>query len=142
MPHKMPHPCGAPGCPNTVNNGRYCDVHKQSVDEPRGTSARRGYGYKWQQLRRMFLREHPLCADPFSRHGGVPPLATDVDHITRKRDGGTDDPSNLQGLCHSCHSMKTRAEMGVGGDKSLGVDDPRPHGDLSRAPAKLRFPQK
>ena len=62
--------------------------------------------------------------------------------VQRKRDGGTNDPSNLQSLCHSCHSRKTRAEMGEGGIKSLEADEPRPHVDLSRAPAKLRFPQK
>ena len=57
----------------------------------------------------MYLRANPICADPFGLHansGGVV-QAVHVDHIKRKRDGGTDDWDNLQGLCHSCHSMKT-----------------------------------
>jgi 5-methylcytosine-specific restriction endonuclease McrA len=33
-----------------------------------------------------------------------------VDHRRRLRDGGTNDPSNLQVLCTDCHGAKTRAE--------------------------------
>jgi len=29
----------------------------------------------------MFLRRHPLCADPFGMHGGRPVVATEVDHF-------------------------------------------------------------
>jgi 5-methylcytosine-specific restriction endonuclease McrA len=34
-------------------------------------------------------------------------LTTDADHIVPKRKGGKDTMDNLQGTCHSCHSMKT-----------------------------------
>jgi hypothetical protein len=34
-------------------------------------------------------------------------MATDVDHIIAKSKGGTDAYSNLQSLCHRCHSQKT-----------------------------------
>ena len=37
-------------------------------------------------------------------------IATEVDHIKRKADGGTDDIDNLQGLCHDCHKAKTTYE--------------------------------
>ncbi len=30
----------------------------------------------------------------------------------RRRRGGTDDPDNLQGMCHDCHSRKTAIEDG------------------------------
>src|SRR5678816_3571044 len=33
-----------------------------------------------------------------------------VDHIIPRAEGGTDDLSNLQWLCTSCHSVKTKAE--------------------------------
>lgn len=38
------------------------------------------------------------------------PLHTD--HIIRREDGGTDEPSNLQTLCQRCHSAKTATEKG------------------------------
>lgn len=127
MPSRAMRPCFWPGCRNTVTKGRYCDAHRAVEQRQRGTSAQRGYDYRWQKIRALHLQEFPLCADPFNVHDGAPPLATDVDHIQRKRDGGTNDPSNLQSLCHSCHSRKTRAEMGEGGIKSLEADEPRPH---------------
>lgn len=34
-------------------------------------------------------------------------VATDVDHIVTKRNGGTDDQFNLRSLCHACHSRRT-----------------------------------
>lgn len=124
MPVRAKHPCHHPGCTALVERGRYCDEHQPHVEERRGTSAQRGYGYRWQRLRRMFLAAHPLCADPFGDHqrDGVVVAATDVDHIVPRTRGGTDDESNLQQLCHSCHSRKTNAEDGggwVGGRKSL-----------------------
>jgi 5-methylcytosine-specific restriction protein A len=33
--------------------------------------------------------------------------ATDVHHLIPKRDGGCDEESNLEALCHSCHSKVT-----------------------------------
>jgi 5-methylcytosine-specific restriction endonuclease McrA len=46
-----------------------------------------------------------------------------VDHIVRRSDGGSDEWSNLQPLCHSCHSMKTSREgpRGKGGEISEGL---------------------
>lgn len=36
----------------------------------------------------------------------------DVDHIVERRDGGTDDPRNLQAICKPCHAAKSaRATM-------------------------------
>lgn len=40
--------------------------------------------------------------------------ATDVDHIISRAKGGTDERSNLQPLCHACHSEKTNREDGGG----------------------------
>lgn len=69
--------------------------------------AKRGYGARWQRLRRMYLRQHPVCV-----LCGRP--ATDVDHILPKRRGGSDDESNLQALCPDCHARKTNQEMRQG----------------------------
>ncbi|MHB0886869.1 MAG: HNH endonuclease [Bacillota bacterium] len=44
--------------------------------------------------------------------------ATDLDHRVSKRKGGTDDPANLQALCHQCHSAKTAREDGRFGQRA------------------------
>jgi 5-methylcytosine-specific restriction protein A len=77
-------------------------------------STRSGYTYRWQQFRLAYLREHPLCAGPWSlcaKAGRVTP-ATDVDHDQRAT--GPDDPTFFEGpfnsLCRPCHAVKTREE--------------------------------
>jgi phage terminase large subunit-like protein len=51
-----------------------------------------------------------------------------VDHIVERRDGGTDDESNLQTLCSSCHSRKTLKRTRAG-RKSAHNTKPAPAGD-------------
>jgi 5-methylcytosine-specific restriction endonuclease McrA len=43
----------------------------------------------------------PLRGRPFDESG------YDIDHIKELRHGGTNDASNLQALCPSCHRVKT-----------------------------------
>jgi len=67
------------------------------------SSAQRGYGYKWQQARLVFLREHPLCKMHMDLGRVVP--ATVVDHIQPHK-GDLKlfwDRKNWQPLCKSCH---------------------------------------
>ena len=61
---------------------------------------------RWRKLRACVLSGEPLCRHCKAR--GVVTMATDVDHA----DGnpGNNDPSNLQALCHECHSRKTTRE--------------------------------
>ena len=80
------------------------------------SAARRGYGRPWQKLRRAFLDEGPLCVE-CTAAGRLGILANEVDHIVPTT--GPDDPKhydwdNLQGLCKSCHSRKTRYDMQKG----------------------------
>lgn len=118
MPYRAAHPCAFPGCPALVREPweRYCDEHRAQVqrryDRERGSSAARGYGARWQKLRAMVLRRHPLCADPFGVHAerGEAVVATEVDHIVPLSRGGTNAMDNLQPLCKSCHSRKTALE--------------------------------
>lgn len=75
---------------------------------PRESSARRGYGYRWQQLRLRVLAAQPLCTQ--CERLGLIVVATEVDHRTPTK--GITDPnhfetSNLDPLCKSCHSAKT-----------------------------------
>ena len=78
--------------------GRNADA-RRSI--PLNTSA-------WQRLRASVLAERPLCAHCFER-GGVT-IATDVDHADG--DASNNARSNLQSLCHACHSTKTMRERG------------------------------
>ena len=91
--------CREPGCHRTAD-GAYCDQHRKPK-RARSSPAARGYDRSWQKLREAILARDPTC-----RHCGLAP-STDVDHIKPKRDGGSDHPANLQGLCHRCHSRKT-----------------------------------
>lgn len=104
-------PCKRRPCPGLVRDG-VCSVcgptqkpGQRELDERRGTAAQRGYGSRWRRLRLMQLRANPLCVE-CAKLGRVV-AATDVDHIIPKRDGGTDEASNLQSLCHAHHSQKT-----------------------------------
>lgn len=81
----------------------------RGYDQGRGSANERGYGHRWQRLRLMFLRAHPLCV--VCGQAGRVVAATDVDHIVAKRDGGADAWDNLQSLCHACHSRKTMSEL-------------------------------
>ncbi len=109
MSQRAAHPCHAPGCANLVQSGAYCTTHQpaRKREDDRASASTRGYGATWRRLRQMILARSPVCADPFGDHQGRLVLATDVDHIIAKRDGGQDIESNLQALCHACHSRKT-----------------------------------
>lgn len=106
MPSKPRRACGNPNCPHHARDGCHlCAEHMQEFNARRPTSTQQGYGAKWRKLRAWILSGEPLC-----RVCGAP--ATDVDHITPKARGGTDDVDNLQPLCHECHSRKTALEDG------------------------------
>lgn len=124
--------CCYPGCHRPVPRGeRYCDAHakagakrdaeieakaKAARDarrrQVRGTTAQRGYGGRWQTLRRRFILQHPYCQECLKQ--GKLVEATDVDHIVPHRGCAKllFDEANLQSLCHECHSRKTAKEDG------------------------------
>lgn len=130
MPQRPRKLCERPGCGATSGNGsRYCDGHQRErlsrvVDRERGSACKRGYGRRWEKLRKIILARDPLCraranalltargdlqrASEFAARccDGMRP-STDVDHIVRRNEGGDDSEDNLQGMCHACHSIKT-----------------------------------
>ncbi len=74
------------------------------------SSTARGYGYKWQKVREIFLAENPLCV--YCKREGRVTAANVVDHIVPHK--GDQKlfwrRSNWQALCASCHSSIKQAE--------------------------------
>jgi 5-methylcytosine-specific restriction protein A len=73
------------------------------------SSHERGYGYKWQKLRKQAMERDAYLCQPCQRKGRVTP-AKECDHITPKAKGGTDALCNLQAICIPCHKAKTEQE--------------------------------
>lgn len=105
LPYKQ---CGWPGC-RKLSRNNYCEDHlelhnKEVFDNSWSGRGHKNLGYKWDVLSRRIRRNEPVCRMCKIR------AATEVDHITPRSKGGTDDESNLQPLCHSCHEEKTRRD--------------------------------
>ncbi len=115
MPKLPLRPCNHPGCPELTAR-TYCPAHekqrKQRKEMERGNSKERGYDYHWQQVRKIYLAEHPLCVKCLIEKRIV--KATIVDHITpHKGDRNLMyDENNLQALCKHHHDQKTSREGG------------------------------
>jgi len=128
MPIKPQRPCRYPGCPNlTGDKSGYCPEHltkmkqqlkqtKREHDRQRGSAASRGYDWRWQKASKLYLANHPLCAE-CQRQGRVK-VAALVDHIEPHRGdyGLFWDYSNWQSLCKECHNIKTASEDGAFGN--------------------------
>lgn len=73
-------------------------------------SSERGYGWKWQQARKLYLQEHPLCI--MCESVGRVTAANVVDHkIPHEGDQKLFwSRSNWQSLCTSCHSGAKQSE--------------------------------
>jgi 5-methylcytosine-specific restriction enzyme A len=101
--HVLPRQCREPGCAGKTLQGSRCPRHSRAWVGGQPASA---YGPGWATLRTRVLAEQPLC------RCGAP--ATEVDHIMAKAFGGTDDRSNLRGVCHRCHIDKTATDSRLG----------------------------
>lgn len=122
-------------------------THSQRLhDDRRGSSASRGYGYRWQKVRIGFLKSHPTCE--FCKVNGFSRAATLVDHI--KPYSSVDkvtglkvydkvlqwEHDNWQGLCDHHHNVDKqrieyawrKGELGDEALKGIGVrvSDPPP----------------
>ena len=113
MPYKPKVYCRYPGCNQLVVSG-YCDKHKQpasQTEKDRHDHDNKVYGNTaWRKLRRIKLNNNPLCEICLSNDIVVP--ATQVDHIipVSKQSELQYVYENLQSLCETCHSKKTREE--------------------------------
>ena len=87
-----------PGCHRLVMSGRYCQRHQVNTATYRSTA-------EWRRIRAIVIMEEPIC-----RAVGCNEPSTEVDHIIPLPEG-THRRWNLQALCKSCHSAKTRVEV-------------------------------
>jgi 5-methylcytosine-specific restriction enzyme A len=102
-------PCARTGCPRLVSNAAPCPEHgRRPWEHGRPSSAERGYGATWKRLRRLILARDPLCVLCLAAGHGSP--STTVDHIVPRSQGGTDEESNLRGLCRAHHETKSARE--------------------------------
>ncbi|MFJ9913619.1 HNH endonuclease signature motif containing protein [Actinacidiphila glaucinigra] len=89
-----------------ADGSRYRDSHKSAAAADRRTA--------WAKLSARILRDRALCESPSCAAVAAPMrrAATEVDHIDGLGLEGPrwNDPTNLQALCHRCHSRKTASE--------------------------------
>ena len=95
---------------------------RPATPDGRASASQRGYGARWQRLRAAYLRANPVC-DVCDRGRGHVRAATEVHHVTAKRDGGSDEWGNLMALCKSCHSRITARERMNDGHGNYTVPD-------------------
>ena len=74
------------------------------------TRQQRGYGRAHEKMREQLLATVILCEE-CTRQGKIRP-GTHADHVRPKSQGGTDERSNYQLLCSSCHALKSIHDQG------------------------------
>ena len=87
----------------------------------RQSASRRGYDRRWQNARKFFLKNNPLCV--VCKANGILTEATVVDHI-KPHNGDKNlfwNEKNWQPLCASCHSKKTNRQDGGFGNRPASV---------------------
>ena len=67
----------------------------------RGYDSQKRYGSSWKKICNRYIAAHPLCEACLGL--GKASVATLVHHRKPLAEGGTNDESNLQSLCVSCH---------------------------------------
>lgn len=115
MPSKPARPCMVRSCPNRIKGDiAYCPKHAHLA--PTGWQMKRNTEHQpfynsraWRKTSQLYRKQHPLCES--GEHDGIAVPVDVVDHKVPIQDGGEKfDWDNLQSLCHSCHSKKTKQE--------------------------------
>jgi 5-methylcytosine-specific restriction protein A len=113
-------PCSHPGCGVLTSDGSgRCSKHPRKSWAKNVTATKRMTGRRLQKARAELFAKCPLCAR--CKALGLVTLATQRDHIIPLEEGGRDDDSNVQGLCHDCHDVKSKAERVRGQRRSMGL---------------------
>ena len=69
-------------------------------------------------MREERKQDNPLCVECVKE--GVVKLWDVLDHIVPIEEGGTNEPGNLQGLCHTHHNAKSERERQRGLRRAWG----------------------
>ncbi len=102
--------CKRPGCRGVVRDGtcsRCGPTKRKRAPDKREGSAKRGYNYRWQRVRKVYLAANPLCER--CRAERIDEPATIVHHKIR-HGGNSDllfDEENMEGLCKRHHDQAT-----------------------------------
>lgn len=112
MPRTAKRPCRIPLCSGYSVAEGYCNRHarmrwseRAKKLPPKKKHRHNPYDKNHKDIRKIMKAKEPFC-----RECGRP--STDLDHIDG--DPWNRDDSNLQMLCHSCHSTKTNQQDGGG----------------------------
>jgi 5-methylcytosine-specific restriction protein A len=81
-----------------------CPAHRETAWQNRPKANQDRYGGNWPQLVQQILRRDRWCT---LRFPGCERSSTQVDHIRSVSEGGTNDPTNLRGVCKRCHARRT-----------------------------------
>ena len=81
-------------------------------------------GRPWRRKREAVLKRDGYLCQPCKRLDRIT-LATEVDHVTPQAEGGSEDESNLQAICETCHKAKTQAEAARGVKRLMFHDNHR-----------------
>lgn len=73
-----------------------------------------------ESRQRILKRDNGLCQACLRR--GLITIGDEVDHIIGLAQGGTDDDSNKESLCHDCHATKTATDNGKRSKPRIGLD--------------------
>jgi 5-methylcytosine-specific restriction enzyme A len=96
-----------------------CDRHPQEAWVKSATAVKRITGRRLQAMRAALFARNPLCVE--CEKVGVVRVATQRDHILSLEEGGADDDTNVQGLCHEHHEAKSLAERIRGQRRARGA---------------------
>lgn len=106
MPSKPLTPCSFPGCGTLVKRGR-CAEHtvKQSERRRHDPEQRRFYSSTaWRKLSLWVRQRDPICT--------VCQRAPSAQAHHKDGDWRNSDPSNLAGICKSCHQQESGSQHG------------------------------
>jgi 5-methylcytosine-specific restriction enzyme A len=108
-------PCLSPRCPKLARAGSRCREHAREYERARPSRLR---GRRLQELRRQVFAEQPVCAIcAATRPWHLQDMSSELDHVVPLSQGGTDERSNLRGLCGEHHAAKTCVSDGGGSDR-------------------------
>ncbi len=103
MSARLPKACGEPGCPGLAYKGPYCERCEGKRGYKGGkrlSASKRGYGRRWQKLRRRKLELDPWCEICQEREATIvhhlDPIAAGNPVVCRIE--------RLESCCLSCHS--------------------------------------